>query len=91
MVLGLNNEIPGNDTYQYVQDSEGQVVLVDRIKFDTLRINGARSISINDFATLYTPFRCGYRISIKRYVSPSVRQCAGLLVRQSVLWSVRLL
>ena len=26
MELGLNNEIPGNDTYQFVQDDEAQVI-----------------------------------------------------------------
>ena len=92
MVLGLNNEIPGNDTYQYVQDSEGQVVLVDRIKFHMLRINGARSISINDFATLYTLFDHDHMLGNITWLLAKLSKNSGLhhiRVSHEKAWWVR--
>ena len=49
--LGLDNDIPGNETYQFVQDSETQVI--DRIKSDLLGFSLVPEVKESRLALLY--------------------------------------
>ena len=49
--LGLDNNVPGNDTYEFVQDNETQAV--DRIRADMLSFNLVPEVKESRLALLY--------------------------------------
>ena len=75
--LGLDNEIPGNDTYEFVQDSEDRVI--DRIKTDMLQFNLRPDEKESKLALLYHTPKFHKNPPKMRYIAGNVKTVTAKL------------